>query len=311
MLWAFVFACALSFCAATVLNATEKGRLRIENQGETDILNILVKEKGREFFVRLDLAPKDSDEIENPEATVDMRVDCGFFFVHFENVPLKNTAALVFGAGSPENLVLDHADGKSNQLRGSLEHLVPQPGSKPVCELSSFTPGMTMADVCAIVPEKAPRDDNDAVLAGLGFAGMLWASRLYPGKDGMLEHLELRRPLNADDLRRLTDFLWRGNYVPWQAELPAMDVDFAEMSQKETAFQREFVDSALANFLQDGQGEAVIMFAPAGSLPLLADADAPPDDVQLFTLNLRPKSNLLLLDVAAYKGREPETPPAP
>lgn len=308
-LLAFFLVCALF--PAPQARAAEKASLRLENQGVTDLLNMLLDEKGREFFLRLDLAPKGSAEIENPAVPVNMRVDCGLFFVHFENVPLENATALVFGNGGPQNLVLDQKNGQSLKLAGRLEPLVPQPGSKPVCELSSFTPGMKMEDVCAIVPEKAPRDDNDAVLAGLGFAGLLWAARLYPGKDGMLEHLELRRPLDAADLRRLTDFLWRGNYVPWQAELPGMDVDFAEMSQKEPAFQREFVESALANFLKDGHGEATIMFAPAGSLPLLADADSPPDDVQLFTLNLRPKSNLLLLDVAAYKGREPETPPAP
>ena len=39
-------------------------------------------------------------------------------------------------------------------------------------------------------------------------------------------------------------------------------------------------------------------------LPNLADADTPRQDVQLFTLTLRPASKNLVVDVAAYQAGE-------
>lgn len=283
-------------------HAAGKNLLRLENQSETDILNILITAGKKDFFLRLDLAPNDSDEVENPDLVANLRVDCGLFFLFYEKVPLPDAVALVFCSAHTDCLSVDLKDGKSHHLQGKRQNLVPPEHSRPVCELSRFTPGMTMADVCSILEKDAPKDDNDAVIASLGFGGMLWAARLYPGKGGMLEHLELRRPLEFADLKKLLEFLWKKEYVPWQAELPGLDVDFAEMSQKEPMAQWNFLDGALDNFLKDRKGEATVMLAPAGSLPLLADSDSPSRDVQLFTLTLKPKSNLLLLDVAAYKG---------
>ncbi len=290
------------FMPAPSSHAAGKDLLRLENQSETDILNIRVTAGKKDFFLRLDLAPNDSDEVENPDLVANLRVDYGLFFLFYEKVPLPDAVALVFCSAHADCLSVDLKDGKSLHLQGKRQDLVPEENSRPVCELSRFTPGMTMADVCSILEKEAPKDDNGAVIAGLGFDGQLWAARLYPGKGGLLEHLELRRPLEFADLKKLLESLWKNKYVPWQAELPGLDVDFAEMSQKDTMAQWNFLDGALDNFLKDRKGEATVMFAPAGSLPLLADSDAPARDVQLFTLTLRPKSNLMLLDVAAYKG---------
>ena len=46
-------------------HAAGKDLLRLENQSETDILNIRVTAGKKDFFLRLDLAPNDSDEVEN------------------------------------------------------------------------------------------------------------------------------------------------------------------------------------------------------------------------------------------------------
>lgn len=299
------------FALAFPALCAEKGNnlLRLENQGDTDILNVLVITGKKSFFLRLDLAPRDSDEVENPGVVADLRADCGFFFLFYEKVPLPQATALIFCHDHPDCLAVDLKDGATLHLQGRRGDIVPPEGSRPVCELTQFVPGMTMADVCSILPQDAPKDDNDAVITGLGFGGLVWAARLYPGKDGMLEHIEMRRPLEFADLKRLLEFLWQKKYVPWQAELPGLDIDFAEMPQKDPYHQWDFLDGALDNFLKDRKGEATVMFAPEGSLPALADADAPSTDVQLFTLVLRPASNMIFLDVAAYKKASTESRP--
>ena len=72
---------------------------------------------------------------------------------------------------------------------------------------------MTMNDVCSLLEPDPPRDDNDAVLTSLGFAGMVWAARLAPsqssGGSGSLSgrdrlgHLELRQHLTDANLAAL------------------------------------------------------------------------------------------------------------
>lgn len=305
------FFCAAFFFFAASLEAAGNDALRIENRGNTDILNILVTAEGKEFFLRLDLAPKDSEEIENPAMTASLRVDCGIYFVFFEKVPLKDAAALIFGEKDESSLGLVLKNGKSAQLQGTAEQLLAVPAAKPLRSLSDFSVGMKMTDARALLPSDAPRDDDDAVIAGLDFAGIPWAARLYPGKDNTLERIDLRRPLDFADIRRVVEFLLSKKYVPWQAEFPGMDVDFAEMPDKDPAFQQDFLNSSLDKFWKEKSGEATIMFAPKDSLPALANPDAPDSGAQLFTLFLRPQSNLLMLDVAAYSLMEAEAPPAP
>lgn len=57
---------------------------------------------------------------------------------------------------------------------------------------------------------------------------MLWAAlpfaghgRRRRGARHRLDHLELRRPLDAPTLDKLFDALYAQGYAPWQAELPA------------------------------------------------------------------------------------------
>ena len=71
-----------------------------------------------------------------------------------------------------------------------------------------------------------------------------------------------------------------------------------------SAQHRQMLQQILDYFLAAGQGEATIMLAPAAMLPNLADADTPRQDVQLFTLTLRPASKNLIVDVAAYQAGE-------
>ena len=176
---------------------------------------------------------------------------------------------------------------------------------------------MRMKDVCALLDQSPPHDDNDAVLTSLGFAGMVWAARLLPGqvengKPGIartngpdrLEHMELRRKLDAATLNKLLTTLYAQGYAPWQAELPGLDMNFVEMPKTDTAKHREILQQVLDYFMSAGQGEATIMLAPAAMLPKLADADKPQSDVQLFTLTLRHSSKNLVVDVAAYQASE-------
>lgn len=289
-------------------------RISIGNQTQQELLNIRLRSGLTIVFLRLDLAPGRRDEVENPGGVADMRVDTGLELWFFRQIPLDSTRRMTFCGDHGACLILEQTDGISRHVPGSVTALVPGPGSTPVCELARFRPGMTMSDVCSILSADAPRDDNDAILEGLGFAGMLWAARLIPGHDEdgdgtqgapgreRLEHLELRRPLDAADLNRLLDTLYAQGYTPWQAELPGLDMDFAEMPGISGEQCRELLAGHLKRFLDAGHGEASIMLAPAAELEALADADAPREDVQLFTISLRPDTRMLLVDVAAYRG---------
>lgn len=81
-------------------------------------------------------------------------------------------------------------------------------------------------------------------------------------------------------------------------------MNFTEMTDLDLVKQKNMLQKALDYFLAGGRGEATIMLAPAAMLPALANADAPQNDVQLFTLTLRQASRTLIVDVAAYQGGE-------
>ena len=167
--------------------------------------------------------------------------------------------------------------------------------------------------MCALLSTTPQRDDNDAVLASLGFAGMVWAARLEPaqpeGKPAskaaqVLDHMELRRKLDQATLDKLMQALYDQKYSPWQAELPGLDINFTQMPSMDLAKQKDMLRQVLEYFMAAGKGEATIMLAPTDILPKLADADAPSGDVQLFTITLRPASKNIVVDVAAYRESE-------
>ena len=81
-------------------------------------------------------------------------------------------------------------------------------------------------------------------------------------------------------------------------------MNFTEMTDPDVARQKDILQKALDYFLASGRGEATIMLAPAAMLPALANADAPQNDVQLFTVTLRQASRALIVDVAAYPAGE-------
>ena len=288
--------------------------MSISNQTGHDLINIRFRSGPRVFFLRLDMAPGQRDEVENPGGVADMRVDTGLEFWSFRDVPLGETRSMTFCGQHEACMILESRAGATRHVRGEVRELVPRPGSRPVCELDQFRPGMTMSDVCSLLDPDAPRDDNDAVLEGLGFAGQLWAARLIPGGATpagedvkslgreYLEHLELRRPLEQDTLDRLLAELQARGLTPWQAEFPGLDMDFTEMPDLSAEKKRELLEQTLRRFLAAGKGEASFMLAPEAELPALADGDEPRSDVQIFTLTLRPASGVLLVDLAAYRG---------
>lgn len=298
--------------AATVPAAAPQ--LDISNQTRQDLLNIRFQSGASVFFLRLDMAPGQRDAVENPGGVADMRVDTGLELWSFRAIPVGNARRMTFCGDHTACMILELRDGISRHISGTVRALVPMAGSRPVCELARFRPGMTMSDVCSLLSADAPRDDNGAILEGLGFAGQLWAARLIPGAadaDGgdvnalgreYLEHLELRRPLDHAGIEQLLRVLYAQGYTPWQAEFPGLDMDFTEMQDLSAEKRQDALNLALQRFLRTGRGEAGIMLAPAAELPALAEADGPRSDVQLFTLTLRPDSGTLLVDVAAYKG---------
>ncbi len=296
--------------------AASPKNLTIVNKTEEDLLNISLLRKGATQFVRLDMPPGGSNEIENPGGTAVLRLDTGLALWTFNAVPVGQAASLAFGP-RPDQMTLTMAKGSRHQLSARMQSLLPDENSGPVCTLDQFRPGMSMKDVCALLEKSPPYDDNDAILTSLGFAGMVWAARLLPGQvesgaagvtrpgnADRLEHLELRRKLDTTTLNKLLETLYAQGYAPWQAELPGLDMDFVELPKTDTAQHQQMLKQVLDYFLATGQGEATIMLAPAAMLPNLADADTPRQDVQLFTLTLRPASKNLVVDVAAYQAGE-------
>lgn len=319
-----IFFLPVFFLSLIVQTVFAAGILEIRNQTNQEILNILVEaDKGKKFFLRLDLVPGAADKVENPGCDASLRVDTGMQFWRFKNMKLENYKRLVFCGEHEACIVAEGKDGDVKHEAAEIENLVPGKGSKPVCELSLFKPGMPMKDVCAVLEANLPEDDNGARITGLGFAGMLWASRLVPEQNGpinensALEHLELRKPLAEKDVMAILDALYKQGYTPWQAEFPGADMDFVNSPATGDKDAREKVEAEIRKFLKswqnrerapqinnanDEEAEASIMLAPASNIQALANADSPAEDVQLFTLTLKPLSATILLDVAAYRG---------
>lgn len=302
-----------------VASAAQSAPLRIANETGQTILNILAQPaKKPGFFMRLDLLPGAGDEVDNPNCKASLRADTGLQFWTFPVIDLGKAKKLAFCADHSICLVYEAKDGKTMHIAGKATELTPQKHDRPVCQLDSFHPSMPMKDVCAILPGEMARDDNGALLTGIGFAGMTWAARLVPAQNGpitessLLDHLELRRPLSAPDLIKLTDALCKKGYAPWQAEFPRLNLEFDPNADKEK--QKQLLLNAMQRFLANQSGishkhangekceEASVIMAPAKMLPALEKAEEPKADVQIYTIYLRPCAKTLLLDVAAYRG---------
>ena len=196
---------------------TERATLAVANMTEGDLLGVRFLRDGQEHFARLDLAPGMEDVLENPGGTADLRLDMGFELWFFDKAPLDGVDRL---AACHEKdaacLVLTGHDGAQRHLAGRVRSLLPVPGTRPVCELTRFHSGMRMDEACALVEPHPQRDDNDAVLTSLGFAGLVWAARLSPGRvdpanpdedagQALLDQVELRQrltPVTLATLRR-------------------------------------------------------------------------------------------------------------
>lgn len=307
---------AIFSLACLLLAATAQANvLTINNQTNQDIINILVKNPAREFYLRLDLLPYASDKVENPDCKASLRVDTGLEFWFFDNIDLARARQLTFCAEHPVCLQVQDASGIISHVTGKLEELIPNPGSKPVCELDSFHPDMAMTDVCQILPEELARDDNGALITGLGFASLPWAARFVPsgklssGGTPLLEHLELRRRLDPRDAKQVLEELFKQGYSLWQAEFPGREIDADGREISEAALNKA-IDRFCANekplthknhAAGEKCAEASLLLAPKNMLPELENSDEPASDVQIFTLVLRPCTNVLLLDVAAYR----------
>lgn len=312
---AFLFLCAWLACALPA----QAGTLQLANHTDQEIINIRIESPAGEIFFRLDLLPLANDTVENPDCKGTLRADTGLELWSFADIDLGNAKRLDFCGEHPVCLLLETAVGTARHIKGAATNLVPEAGSGPLCELASFHPAMSMQEVCSILPA-APRDDNGAVLTGLGFANMNWAARLIPENaeaisgNTLLEHLELRRKLNFADLEKLLEKLLQDGYVAWQAEFPESHYDF---DGSKAGADRALLLRSAQEFLrqQSGQGhkkhdsggrcaEASILLAPLAMVPALASSDEPIGDVQLFTLTLRPCTQTLLVDVAAYRKQE-------
>lgn len=308
----------LGFLAALFIlwpGIVSSNQLLIKNETQQDILNILATAPARENYFRLDLQPDAQDRVENPGLRSDLRIDTGHELVRFSDVDLADAVSLTISMGPA--LLLRTRDGKTIELKGNTQHLIPRGEEAPVCHISSFHPSMPMKDVCDILSGELPRDDNGALLTGLGFAGMTWAARLSPRltdpdtnpNDLLLEHMELRRPLDKKDISKLISYLLEQGYTPWQAELPGLDMEFSEQATTDT--RKDLLLSTLDKFLLqiDHQShkekkcdQATIIFAPADQLQELQTADEPGKDIDIYTIILRPCTKTLIVDVAAYHG---------
>lgn len=307
----FILACLVCLAAPKMGHAAA---LTIFNKTDREIINILAmpRSEKEDFFIRLDLPPGEKAQVENPGGQAELRADTGLELLYFGNVLFNGVKLLTFSDAASPKLLVDYGDGHSSVIAGKSVPLVPGKGERPVCELDHFRPNMPMRDVCKIIPGNTPLDDNGAYLTGLGFGGLAWAGRLGPEhaaapENALLEHMELRRPFVAGDIYLLLNHLFQQGYVPWQAEFPDAELDFADMPDKNPADRRKSLLDVLNRYLENlprQSSQASIMLAPADILDALANADAPERDVQLFTLLLKPKLGTFMLDVSAYRGSE-------
>lgn len=307
------FAAGAALAAHIAKPGPEPQTLSIANNSGEDVLSIGFQTGRTMQFVRLDLPPGGTDDMENPGGVVALRVDTGVALWLFKKVSLTHARSISLRMAGTPVLEISVLKGEPQRIEGVAQNLLPGPDDGPVCALDRFRPGMTMKDVCSLLTPNAPHDDNDAVLASLGFAGLVWAARLEPvqpdeGKNApaaaVLDHMELRRKLDAETLDKLFNTLYAQKYSPWQAELPGLDINFTQMPSMDLDKQKDMLRQMLEYFLAAGKGEASIMLAPTAMLPKLADADAPSSDVQLFTITLRPVSKNIVVDVAAYQEGE-------
>lgn len=287
----------------------EPPTLSVRNLTTQELLSVRFSTARQENFARLDLPPSGEDALENPGGKQDIRLDMGFALWTFTGIALDDLTGIAACAEHKEScLILVHRNGKTEHRQGTVWNLLPEPGSRPVCALTRFRTGMKMQDACAILEKDAPRDENGAVLTSLGFADLIWAARLTPGPGdpdvASLEHLELRQVLTREHLHALLQTLYAQGYCLWQAEFPGMDVDFTEMASIDDAQRQRILEQGIELMFAAGTGEASIMLAPRSQVAALREADAPGEDVQLFTVSLYPASRTLLVDIAAYRADE-------
>lgn len=313
---AFLLFCGWLACALPA----QAGTLAIANHTDQEIINIRIESQAGEIFFRLDLLPLANDTVENPDCKGTLRADTGLELWSFADIDLASAKKLDFCGEHPVCLIFETARGTAKHIEGAATNLVPEAGGAQLCELASFHPAMSMQEVCSILPAVTPRDDNGALLTGMGFANMNWAARLIPENsraisgNTLLEHLELRRKLSFPDLEKLLGQLFQDGYVAWQAEFPGTHYDFdgakaeadrALLLKQAREFLRQQSDKGHKKHdLGERCEEASILLAPLAMLPALASSDEPISDVQLFTLTLRPCTQTLLVDVAAYRKQE-------
>lgn len=287
----------------------EPPTLSVRNLTAQELLSVRFSTGHQESFARLDLPPSGEDALENPGGKQDVRLDMGFALWTFPGIALGELNGFAACGEHKEScLMLQYRNGKTEHRQGKVWNLLPEAGSRPVCALTRFRTGMKMQDACAILEKDAPHDENGAVLTSLGFADRVWAARLTPGPGdpatATLEHLELRQVLSREHLRALLQTLYIQGYCLWQAEFPGMDVDFTEMASIGEEQRHSILEQGIELIFAAGTGEASIMLAPRSQVAALREADAPEEDVQLFTVSLYPASHTLLVDIAAYRADE-------
>lgn len=297
--------CLLLVLSAPLVRAEDTpASLHVRNHTHMELLSIRFSTTRVESFARLDLPPDGEDTLERPGGVQDLRLDFGLVLWNFPHIDLDRLQGITACREHDAPCLLLHGSrGEETHCAGTVRSLLPADG-RPVCALTSFRPGMKMDDACALLEKNLLTDENGAVLTSLGFAGLVWAARLTPGqgpvRSAVLEHLELRQTLTTDHLRALLSTLYAQGYSLWQAEFPGMDFNFTEMTTFDEERRRQILQQGVELMFSAGTGEASIMLAPRALLPALLDAEDPKEDVQLFTVTLRPASSTLLVDIASY-----------
>lgn len=290
--------------------------LTVENRTGSELIGIRVERKEGREIIGLALGPGGDDTLENPGGTAGLRLDLGLALWFFDDVPLGTARRMtVAEADGGPALTLATADrgGERRTLKGRAQSLLPEAGARPVCELTRFRPGMRMDEVCAVVEADPRRDDSEAVLTTLGYAGVTWAARLTAapamgGADGtpggrVLAGVELRQILTRERLDAVRGLLAKQGFAPWQAEFPGVDLNFAGMDALPRDRREALLQQILDLFMEAGSGDAGITLAPADMLPSLANADDPPEGVRVFNLTLNRSTGILVVNMAAYNSQ--------
>lgn len=288
----------------------EPATMLLANKGRQDLVAIRIISNETTSFARMDLAPGEEDEVENPGGTADICLDLGLSLSFWKKVQITGIKSLTLCGDHEACLAVQDMNDKVEHLKGTVRSLMITPGQLPACSLEGFRTGMTMKDACGLLKDYDVMED-DIYLAPMGYANIIWSARLYANRenaasleDAVLESVELRQTLTPETLEAVLQTLEREHYVPWQATFPGIELTFTDMHGYAEKDRLAILRLCMEAFLHQSRGNCTIQFVPGSLMETLTGMEMPRGDTQIYSLTLHEEAQTLTLDMSAYSFEE-------